>query len=156
MFYVLTVHPTLGSSVQQNQFLLPKLVPLFEYLLKHRPISVQSNGKTKWKERVFELFSKERKGKRLLSIPIRFSLIHLCHDDCTTDIDNIVKPIQDALKGSVIEDDFQVIDIDAHRRMLSEPIETTRLPSLLQKAITTGRECVYVQVSLPKELNFFL
>ena len=85
-------------------------MPLFECLLKHRPVSVQSKGKTKWKERVFDLFSKERNGIPLITMQIRLSLVYLCNDDCTTDIDNIVKPIQDALIGSVIEEDYQVID----------------------------------------------
>ena len=40
-------------------------------------------------------------------------------DSSPADIDNSIKPIQDALVGVVLADDFQVTDVDSHRRFLS-------------------------------------
>lgn len=129
---------------------------LFEYLIKKRPASVQSDGKTAWKEKLAKSFQQKWRSKSLITYPVRFSIVYLCDKNCKTDVDNIIKPIQDALNKVVIQDDFQIIDVDAHRRLFSEPIDATKLPELLRQGLLRSDECVYVQLSLPKDLDFFL
>lgn len=77
------------------------------------------------------------------------SFLYLAADDAA-DVDNIIKPIQDALVGLVYS------DIDCHRRYLSEPIEVSDLPPLLQAAVAVAEECVYVRVSHACELRDYL
>ena len=49
-------------------------------------------------------------GTPPVSLPsLRFTIVYLC-DESPADIDNIIKPIQDALVGLVFEDDFLVSD----------------------------------------------
>ncbi len=86
---------------------------------------------------------------------LRLSLVYLC-DDQPVDIDNIIKPIQDALVGVVFADDLQVTDVDSHRRFLSDPIDVTFLPKLLQQAVLIGEECVYIRVTLAENLEQYL
>ncbi len=95
-------------------------------------------------------------GTPPVSLPaLRFTIVYLC-DESPADIDNIIKPIQDALVGLVFEDDFLVSDVDSHRRFLDEPIDVTNLPPLLQSGVAAGSECVYVRVSDAQGLRSYL
>ena len=95
-------------------------------------------------------------GKPPISPPsLRFSIVYLCNST-PADIDNIIKPIQDALVGLVFEDDSIVSDVDSHRRFLSDPIDITNLPLLLQIGVAEGNECVYVRVSDAQDLGSYL
>lgn len=86
---------------------------------------------------------------------LRFTIVYLC-DESPADIDNIIKPIQDALVGLVFEDDFLVSDVDSHRRSLDEPIDVTDLPPLLQRGVAVGNECVYVRISDAQDIRSYL
>jgi hypothetical protein len=86
---------------------------------------------------------------------LQLTLVYLC-DDYPPDTDNIIKPIQDALVGLVYKDDRLVSDVDSHRRFLSDPIDITNLPSLLQDGVFRGQECVYVKVSESQALEKYL
>lgn len=46
-----------------------------------------------------------------------------------------------------VTDDSLVSYVDNHRQFMSAPIEIKRLPFLLQSAIFTAKECVYVKVT---------
>jgi hypothetical protein len=46
----------------------------------------------------------------------------------------------------IYKDDEQVADIESHRRYLSDDIDATNLPSLLQYGVLKGEECVYVKI----------
>ena len=78
---------------------------------------------------------------RVMEGELRLTLVYLCKDP-TPDIDNIIKPIQDALKGLVMTDDSQVADVDSHRRFLDATFDLSRLPSLLLFGIAKQMECV--------------
>jgi Holliday junction resolvase RusA-like endonuclease len=130
----------------------------FEFLIPRRPVSLQgkSKGLNEWRQFVHSEAQKVWKG----GIPIKdanlqLTLIYLC-DDYPPDTDNIIKPIQDALKKLVYEDDRFVSDVECHRRFLSDPIDITNLPSLLQKGAIIGKECVYVKVSESQPLEKYL
>jgi crossover junction endodeoxyribonuclease RusA len=86
---------------------------------------------------------------------LRFTIVYLC-DSSPADIDNIIKPIQDALVGLVFDDDSLVSDVDSHRRFLADPIDVTSLPALLQKGVAYGSECVYVRVCHAEDLRRYL
>ena len=86
---------------------------------------------------------------------LRFTLVYLSGDS-PADIDNIIKPMQDALVGMVYEDDASISDVDSHRRLLSEPIDVTDLPSLLRAGVALGSECVYVRVTRASDLKDYL
>ena len=77
-------------------------------------------------------------------------------DDSPADIDNIIKPIQDALVGFVFADDSLITDVDSHRRFISDSIDRTNLPPLLIEGVLLGEECVYIRVSLADNLESFV
>lgn len=132
----------------------------FEFLIPKRPVSLQTRRRENlqdWKNFVREEAQKAWNINLppVSSSPLRFSIVYLC-DSSLADIDNIIKPIQDALVGLVFEDDFLISDVDSHRRFLAEPIDITDLPPLLRGAVEMGRECVYVRVSDAEDLGSYL
>jgi Holliday junction resolvase RusA-like endonuclease len=132
---------------------------LFEMLIPKRPVSHQAKNRANlqnWKDFVYGRARKEWKGGTpLQDVGLRFTLVYLCNDS-PADVDNIIKPIQDALIGVVFADDSQLSDVDSHRRFLSDTIDITSLPPLLIEGVATGEECVYVRVSLAEGLEVYL
>lgn len=123
---------------------------LFELLIPKRPVSHQTGNRVNlqaWKDYVKDLARVAwRRGLPLTDVELRVTLVYLCNDS-PSDVDNIIKPIQDALVGVVFADDALVSDVDSHRRFLSDGIDVTNLPPLLIEGAFTGEECVYVTVS---------
>lgn len=133
--------------------------PLFEMLIPRGPVSLQTKNRDnlqKWKDYVYgRARDAWRGGAPFADVSFRVTLVHLS-DDNPVDVDNIIKPIQDALVGVVFASDILVSDVDSHRRYLSDPIVVTSLPPLLQTAVMNGKECVYVRVSLASSLEDYL
>jgi Holliday junction resolvase RusA-like endonuclease len=132
---------------------------LFEMLIPKRPVSHQAKNRANlqnWKDFVYGRARKEwKEGTPLQDVGLRFTLVYICNDS-PADVDNIIKPIQDALIGVVFADDSQLSDVDSHRRFLSDRIDITNLPPLLIEGVATGEECVYVRVSLAESLEVYL
>lgn len=128
---------------------------LFELLLPRRPVSYQaknSNNKQAWKDYIYGRAFSEWKQNPISIGGLKFTVVYLCESD-PCDINNIIKPIQDALNSLVYADDGLVWDVAGHMRLLSEPIDTFGLPTLLAEAVIQGRECVYVSVIESAALN---
>lgn len=131
----------------------------FEFLIPQRPVSLQTKKRANlqnWKAFVAAEAAKTwPAGAQPLAGDLRVTLVYLAAND-PADVDNIIKPIQDALVGMVYEDDFDVCDVDCHRRFLSDPIDVTDLPPILQAGVAQANECVYVRVSDALNLRAFL
>ncbi|MEH2027928.1 RusA family crossover junction endodeoxyribonuclease [Nostoc sp.] len=132
---------------------------LFEFIIPRRPVSLQTKKRENlqaWKNFVrVEAQKVWKDSSPITKGDLQLTLVYLC-DEYPADIDNIIKPIQDALVDLVFEDDSLVSDVDSHRRFLSDPIEIKSLPSLLQRAVIIGKECVYVKVSESQPLEKYL
>ena len=131
---------------------------LLEFLLPRRPISHQSKDATKrqrWKEFVALTAQAAWGSRAALATPCQLTLVYFC-GELPADIDNIIKPIQDALVGVVYVDDIYITDVDSHRRPLTATFDSTRLPSLVLPAIATLQECVYVRIRPSQSIEFYL
>ena len=140
---------------------------LFEFLIPKRPLSLQAKRKSlqAWKGFVHAEAAKVWSGPIFEEGNLQLTLIYLC-DQAPPDIDNIIKPIQDALVGLVfiddsliddsLIDDSLIGDVDSHRRFLNETFDLTRLPTPLLLGIASQQECVYVRVSSSKSLEDYL
>lgn len=130
----------------------------FEFLIKRRPVSLQTGNRLRlqeWKDFVKSEAQKQWTSTLIENGYLQVSIVYLC-DDSPPDVDNIIKPILDALVGLVFVDDILVADVESHRRYLSEDIDVTNLPLLLQNAVFDGEECVYVKVENSKSLESYL
>ncbi|MFD1468653.1 RusA family crossover junction endodeoxyribonuclease [Hymenobacter caeli] len=131
---------------------------IFEFLLPRRPISHQSKSATnrqKWKEFVRSEAQKVWGEQTVIALPCHLTLVYFCGDR-PSDIDNIIKPIQDALVGLVYVDDTYVTDVDSHRRALTDAFDLIRLPPLVVSTLSEGIEFVYVRVSTSQAIENYL
>jgi crossover junction endodeoxyribonuclease RusA len=121
----------------------------FEFLIRSRPVSQQarrSSRKEAWKDFV------RREAERSWGPvhvpadgPVCVTLIYV-YDEVALDIDNILKPIQDALVGLVFPDDSLVTDVIIRRRDLRGTFDLTRVSSVLVEGFEYGNEFVYVWI----------
>jgi len=128
---------------------------IFELLLPKRPLSHQaknSENKQAWKDYIYGRAFAVWKQNPISTGALRFTVVYLCESD-PCDINNIIKPIQDALNSLIYADDGLIRDITGHMRLLSDPIDIVGLPAQLAEAVIMGSECVYIRVTESFELN---
>jgi Holliday junction resolvase RusA-like endonuclease len=123
-------------------------------------MSLQTNSRPRfqaWKDQVRAQAAKVWAGRRILSEgDFHLTIVHLHHGVSTLDVDNIIKPIQDALEGVVLSNDKLVSDVESHRRMAGGQFESARLPELLMAALDSSRDCVYVRLADAAKLEDLL
>ena len=78
--------------------------------------------------------------------PICLTLVYL-YDEAALDVDNIIKPIQDAIVGLAFPDDALVTDVICRRRQLRGVFDLSRVSPVLIEGFDYGDEFVYVHVS---------
>ncbi|MBO2009741.1 RusA family crossover junction endodeoxyribonuclease [Hymenobacter negativus] len=121
------------------------MVTIFELLLPRRPVSLQAKRLQPWKAYVRAEAAQVWTTSPSDADAFRLTLVYLCNTS-PVDIDNIIKPIQDALETVVYPADELITDVDSHRRLFTEPFDLTSLPILLIQGIAQQQECVYVRV----------
>ena len=62
------------------------------------------------------------------------------------DLDNILKPILDAINGLIYEDDKQITDLHSHKRVLSADLEARSPSSVLSRALARPTPIVHIIV----------
>ena len=68
------------------------------------------------------------------------------YDDVAMDLDNLPKPILDALKGLVYLDDDQVTDIVCRKRNRNSDLRLENPSSFLGEGFRRGNEFLYIMV----------
>lgn len=68
------------------------------------------------------------------------------YDYPALDIDNFIKPIQDALIGLAFQDDSQITDAIIRRRHYEGIFDRSGLSSILLQGLDDGGEFVYVHI----------
>lgn len=122
-----------------------------EILVHGTPVSLQAKlpaPREEWKERV-------RVGARAVLPPFHFAskerisvtLFYFPDGDMQGDLDNIIKPILDALRALVYIDDSQVDRVVAQRFYSGNVFTFSRPTSALIGALTGTRPVLYVRVS---------
>jgi crossover junction endodeoxyribonuclease RusA len=129
----------------------------FEMLILRRPLSVQANNRQlqQWKVFVRSEAAKVWTEAAIQTGDLHVTIVYLC-GLTPPDVDNIIKPIQDALRGLVYADDAIVADVESHRRSIAGTFDLTRLPELLLSGIASQTECVYLKVRRSRSLEDYL
>lgn len=68
------------------------------------------------------------------------------YEGVAMDVDNLPKPILDALKGLVYLDDEQVTDILCRKRNLNSDLRLENPSSVLAEGLSRGNEFLYIIV----------
>ena len=130
-----------------------------DFIIPFRPLSLQAKDRPAYqgyKHIVAAIAANAWAGQPVQTGEINVSMVFLCDARAPIDVDNIVKPIQDAMTSVVYEDDVLVADADSHRRYLQDTIDLTFCPRLLIEMILAGEEAVYVRVRNSRTLGGYL
>ena len=129
----------------------------FEFVIRKRPLSLQAKGKhlQQWKAFVKGEAAKAWNGARIDTENVHVTMVYFCAQS-PPDIDNILKPILDALVGLVFADDALVADLQAHRRSLTGTFDLTRMPHQIARELTEGQEFVFVRVTTSLTLEAYV
>ena len=68
------------------------------------------------------------------------------YNDVPMDVDNIPKPILDALKGLVYRDDSQITDLFCRKRELTDRLQVESESQILNNYVRRGAHFIYVSV----------
>ncbi|HLF89402.1 MAG TPA: RusA family crossover junction endodeoxyribonuclease [Anaerolineales bacterium] len=122
----------------------------FEFIIPKRPVSQQTRRRENlraWKayvRSVAESYWSDEYEKE--NGPVCITLIFL-FDEVAIDVDNIIKPIQDALIGLAFENDSQVTDAISRRRNLKTQFVLEDVSPILMSGFDLKDEFVYVKIS---------
>jgi hypothetical protein len=72
--------------------------------------------------------------------------INYFYESVSMDIDNLPKPISDALKGLVYLDDEQVTEVLCRKRNLTSDLRIENPSSVLADGFSRGKEFIYIVV----------
>lgn len=86
-------------------------------------------------------------SKQKISTGLVMLQIIYFYDSVVMDVDNIVKPIQDAIIGLAYVDDDQVTDVLVRKRDLSGNFKVENMTPTLAEGLARGNEFIYIVVS---------
>ena len=122
----------------------------FEFVIPQRPISQQARRQSRlreWKAFVADHARLAMVGHRdLASDPVALRLLYI-YDEAALDVDNILKPIQDALIGVLLGDDSIITDVEIRRRWRKTTFTLNAVSPTLAAGLALGGEFVYVALS---------
>lgn len=125
------------------------MLPL-EFVIPHRPISQQVRRRERlrdWKSVVAEHARRAISSEcELTSEPVALRVLYL-FDQAALDVDNLLKPIQDALIGVVLDDDANVTDVEIRRRWIGTAFTLHEASPVLVAGLALRRECVHVSIT---------
>jgi hypothetical protein len=64
------------------------------------------------------------------------------------DIDNLAKPICDALNDFIYDDDEQIVELLVRKRRLNDRLTIAEMSQVLEEALAAGEEFVHVLVDI--------
>jgi crossover junction endodeoxyribonuclease RusA len=122
----------------------------FEFIVDGPPVSQQTRRRERYHEWKRHVRSAAERFWTVGVPPLTGSLavtILYFFEGAAGDVDNIVKPIHDAMGGLVYGDDAQVSDSIARRRDLFGEFTIVNVTPVLAQGLQHGREFLYVFVS---------
>jgi crossover junction endodeoxyribonuclease RusA len=124
------------------------LLPL-EFIVEGTPVSLQSHNRKilqAWKQKVRIAAQPLWASSAPVSHRIQVTILYLYLYN-SSDLDNIIKPILDALNGLVYIDDKQITDIQAKKRAINEALPENLL-DILAEGIRNDKSFVYILVDI--------
>ena len=121
----------------------------FEFVIDGPPISQQARRRERvrqWRDEVRRVAEQYWPAGELPATgPIMLSIAYF-YENASMDIDNIPKPIADALKELVYLDDEQLTDVLCHKRNLTNSLRIENPSGALGEGIDRGHEFLYIVV----------
>jgi crossover junction endodeoxyribonuclease RusA len=122
----------------------------FEFLVPGPAVSQQTRRQAHrraWIERVRRNAARRWESEATETEPVALTLTYL-HGEGAGDLDNLAKPVLDALKGLVFLDDYQVTDLVLRKRNLSAILRIENPSPLLSSGFDLGSPFLHVLVDI--------
>ena len=121
----------------------------FEFIVIGIPVSHQTKNRARlqaWRAQVRSAAqSRWPPGVPPVAVNVRMQVVYY-YDGAPLDIDNMIKPIQDALNELVYEDDRQVSDLVAGKRSLNGSFRVRGMSQVLASGFVNGTDFIHVLV----------
>ncbi|MBV9108427.1 MAG: RusA family crossover junction endodeoxyribonuclease [Gemmatimonadetes bacterium] len=121
----------------------------YEFIVPGRAISMRTANRTAFRKWIDSIVVGAIEAAPRIPVfwdaTVGLSITFFC-ERAEIDVDNILKPIMDALTMIFYPDDSYVTDVDCHRRESRDKLSRRAVPELLQKALVEHHECTYIQV----------
>ena len=124
----------------------------FEFIVLGPPLSLQTKNRKRlqaWKKKA-RAAAAGRWKKRKRTKPLTGAVtIEICYyfDRASPDVDNIIKPIQDALIGLVYVDDKQVVNASSRKRNINHAFRVRWMSAVLASGFVAGEDFLHVTVA---------
>lgn len=127
----------------------------FEFTIKGPPISHQakSTSRQRWKAAVAAAATAEVTPGNTPTIDDVAIRITYYYEGDTPDVDNIIKPIQDALIGIVYADDSQVMQAVSSKTRIDGSFTIRGASAVLLLAFSNRDAFVHIQVTIPPDMS---
>jgi crossover junction endodeoxyribonuclease RusA len=122
----------------------------FEFVIPQRPVSQQARRQARlreWKEFIATHARMAINEPRVLATePVALRLLYF-YDAAALDVDNVLKPIQGALVGILLEDDAIITDVELRGRWRRTTFTINAVSPVLAAGLALDKEFVYVALS---------
>lgn len=121
----------------------------FEFIVIGTPVSSQTRNTKKlrkWQDTV-RVAAKTRwpAGELPLNQPLKVSVVYYYEGEAL-DVDNMIKPIQDALKGLIYTDDCVITDSYPAKRDLNGNFRVRGMSPVLAEGFCSGNEFIHIKI----------
>lgn len=123
----------------------------FEFTIHGTPVSLQSRNRARlraWKTSVANAATAAANGAVAVTDNVAIEITYY-YDGDTPDVDNIIKPIQDAMNGIVYADDNQVVDTRSRKARIDGSFKIVGASAVLLTAFATGTSFLHIKVTEP-------
>jgi crossover junction endodeoxyribonuclease RusA len=123
----------------------------FDFVVEGPPVSQQTKNRKRlqaWKQTVLQAATRYWQVGNAPSTDELSIVVTNFYDSVTPDVDNIVKPIQDALIGLVYVDDNQITDCNTRKRKIDGAFKVKGLSRALADGFVNYKDFVHVKIVL--------
>lgn len=122
----------------------------FEFIVNGPPVSQQARRREKvraWQATVRQEAEKYWTSQQQPAIGLVMVKVTYFYSTYAMDVDNIVKPIQDAIIGLAYLDDSQITDVLVRKRDLSGNFKIENITPILAEGFARGNEFLHIVVT---------
>lgn len=123
----------------------------FEFTIKGPPVSSQTRNRKRlqsWKADVRSAAQRQLSANTSIINDEVTVTITYYYDGDSLDVDNIIKPIQDALIGIIYSDDNQVSETKSRKRSINGSYKIRGVSAVLLTAFADGNDFLHIKVCL--------
>jgi len=120
----------------------------FEFTIKGPPVSHQTRNRVRlqqWKTDVATAATAAWTVAAAVAHPVSVTITYY-YEGSSPDVDNIIKPIQDALIGIVFVDDDQVSDVKSRKRSIDGSFRIRGVSAVVLEAFGEGDDFLHIKV----------